>query len=90
MEKSGVDEPQRQDEKPSVDADQNINVPFKETQRWKPWLREHLNFFRIHLLVFTFLPLLISIVLWASSGRYKIKYVDALYVCYSAFTNAGT
>ncbi|PVF97492.1 TrkH-domain-containing protein [Serendipita vermifera] len=72
-----------------VDAYEDAAVPSTQLQRWKGWLWEHLNFFRIHLLVFTFLPLFVSIIFWAVSGRYSIKYVDALYVCYSAFTNAG-
>ncbi|KAG8830790.1 low affinity potassium transporter [Serendipita sp. 399] len=65
--------------------------------RWEPvssipWVarwEKHLNFFRIHLLVFTFFPLLCSILFWAVNGRYKIAYIDAVFLCYSAFTNTG-
>ncbi|KAG8784293.1 low affinity potassium transporter [Serendipita sp. 397] len=59
------------------------------TNPWIAWLEKHLNFFRIHLLVFTFFPLICSVVFWAVNGQYKIAYIDAVLVCYSAFTNTG-
>ncbi|KAG8220424.1 hypothetical protein J3R82DRAFT_3116 [Butyriboletus roseoflavus] len=52
-------------------------------------LRRHLNFFRIHLLFFTFTPLICSVVLYASNGRYPIAYIDALYNSVSAVTVCG-
>ncbi|KAG8756489.1 low affinity potassium transporter [Serendipita sp. 396] len=59
------------------------------TASWVVWLKQHLNFYRIHLLVFTFVPLVFSVVFWAANGKYKLAYIDALFLCYSAFTNAG-
>ncbi|KAF8552943.1 TrkH-domain-containing protein [Imleria badia] len=52
-------------------------------------LRRHLNFFRIHLLFFTFTPLVCSVILYASNGRYPIAYIDALYNSVSAVTVCG-
>ncbi|KAF8435126.1 cation transport protein-domain-containing protein [Boletus edulis BED1] len=52
-------------------------------------LRRHLNFFRIHLLFFTFTPLIGSVILYASNGRYPIAYIDALYMSVSAVTVCG-
>jgi hypothetical protein len=41
------------------------------------------SFHRIHLTVFTFLPLLFSFIMYPASGRYKISYIDCLMLCYS-------
>ncbi|KAI0072036.1 TrkH-domain-containing protein [Panus rudis PR-1116 ss-1] len=49
----------------------------------------HLNFYRIHLLVFTITPLVFSVVFWASNGSFHIRFIDALFVCYSAATGTG-
>jgi len=35
------------------------------------------------------MPLLSSIIFWASNGEYKISYVDALFNCVSASTVTG-
>jgi hypothetical protein len=58
-------------------------------ERQGGWLYRHLNFFRIYLLVFTFLPLFFSVIIWAVNGGYKVKYIDALYLAYSNFTSTG-
>ncbi|KAI6106532.1 hypothetical protein EDD16DRAFT_1523878 [Pisolithus croceorrhizus] len=42
-------------------------------------IRQNLNFFRVHLLFFTFIPLFASAVLYASNGKYPISYIDALF-----------
>lgn len=59
---------------------------------------EHFNFFRIHLTVFTLLPLLVSGILYAANsgstgnanaaatGVQKVEYIDALFLCFSAMT----
>ncbi|KAI6046356.1 hypothetical protein EDC04DRAFT_1686270 [Pisolithus marmoratus] len=52
-------------------------------------IRENLNFSRVHLLFFTFIPLLASAVLYASNGKYPISYVDALFNSVSAMTVCG-
>ncbi|KAF9560954.1 hypothetical protein CPC08DRAFT_750168 [Agrocybe pediades] len=49
----------------------------------------NLNFYRVHLLFFTFTPLVFSGIFYASNGRYKISYVDALFNCVSAMTVCG-
>ncbi|KZP01526.1 TrkH-domain-containing protein [Calocera viscosa TUFC12733] len=49
----------------------------------------HLNFYRIHLLVFTFVPLVLSGIFYAANGEFKIAYIDSLYMCFSAFTVTG-
>ncbi|KAI6046353.1 cation transport protein-domain-containing protein [Pisolithus marmoratus] len=58
------------------------------TNLWRR-IRENLNFFRVHLLLFTFIPLLASVVLYASNGKYPISYVDALFNSVSAMTVCG-
>ncbi|EJD46884.1 hypothetical protein AURDEDRAFT_113542 [Auricularia subglabra TFB-10046 SS5] len=57
-------------------------------KRWYNAAR-HLNFYRIHLLVFTFTPLFFSIIFYAVNGRFRISYVDSLFVCVSAMTVTG-
>ncbi|KIM40298.1 hypothetical protein M413DRAFT_176376 [Hebeloma cylindrosporum] len=60
----------------------------KKESAWKR-LGHKLNFFRIHLLFFTFIPLIFSGIFYASNGRYKISYVDSLFNCVSAMTVTG-
>ncbi|KAF9222488.1 TrkH-domain-containing protein [Gyrodon lividus] len=52
-------------------------------------IRTNLNFFRVHLLFFTFTPLIFSGILYASNGRYPIAYIDALFNSVSAVTVCG-
>ncbi|KAI6163433.1 cation transport protein-domain-containing protein [Pisolithus thermaeus] len=52
-------------------------------------IRQNLNFFRVHLLFFTFIPLFASAVLYASNGKYPISYIDALFNSVSAMTVCG-
>ncbi|PVF97493.1 TrkH-domain-containing protein [Serendipita vermifera] len=89
MEKSTTKELNGQGETIDVNAGQIVDVQFQDSRGPKRWLRKHLNFFRIYLLSFTFFPLFFSIIFWAVNGRYKIGYMDALAICYSAFTNTG-
>jgi len=60
-------------------------------------LTKHLNFFRYHLLFFTFTPLIVSGIFYAisagepgpattGSGQRKVEYIDALFLCFSAMT----
>ncbi|KAL1746659.1 cation transport protein-domain-containing protein [Schizophyllum fasciatum] len=62
--------------------------PWPEGGLFRP-IRKHLNFYRVHLLCFTFVPLILSGVLYACNGRYPISYVDCLFVCVSAATVCG-
>ena len=55
----------------------------------KSHLKVELNFFRIHLLFFTFVPLVFSAIFWASNGEFPVQYIDALFMCYSAMTVTG-
>ncbi|KAL1746627.1 cation transport protein-domain-containing protein [Schizophyllum fasciatum] len=62
-----------------------------------------LNFFRVHLLAFTFLPLVLSGIFYAAGphggsatesttsgdGPLRLAYLDALFLCYSAMTVCG-
>ncbi|KAG0664073.1 low affinity potassium transporter [Rhodotorula mucilaginosa] len=52
----------------------------------------HLNFYRVHLLIFTFTPLIFSGIFYASNGpspENQIAYVDALFMCTSAMAVTG-
>lgn len=53
------------------------------------YIRTHLNFYRIHILFFTFAPLIASGIFYASNGEYHISYIDALFNCVSAVTVCG-
>jgi hypothetical protein len=56
------------------------------------------NFFRIHLTVFTLLPIIFSAILYASNGSsignandnatglQKVEYIDSVFLCFSAMT----
>ncbi|TFK48774.1 TrkH-domain-containing protein [Heliocybe sulcata] len=48
-----------------------------------------LNFYRIHLLLFILTPLVFSAILWRSNGRFKIAYIDSLFLCVSSVTGTG-
>lgn len=53
---------------------------------------QHFNFYRIHLLCFTFVPLVASGIFYASNGpspQNQIAYIDCLFLCYSAMTVCG-
>ncbi|GAA5892072.1 hypothetical protein JCM6882_005687 [Rhodosporidiobolus microsporus] len=67
-------------------------------QRSSAWAKlsafasNHLNFYRIHLLVFSFVPLIVSGIFYASNGpseENQISYIDALFMCTSAMTVTG-
>ncbi|CAE6540859.1 unnamed protein product [Rhizoctonia solani] len=53
------------------------------------WSGQHLNFYRVHLLSFTFIPVLSAAIFYASNGRTKISYLDSLFMCTSAMTTSG-
>ncbi|KAF7315082.1 Potassium transport protein [Mycena indigotica] len=52
-------------------------------------IRKELNFYRVHILFFTFTPLIFSGIFYASNGRFKISYIDCLFNCVSAMTVCG-
>ncbi|OBZ71204.1 Low-affinity potassium transport protein [Grifola frondosa] len=53
------------------------------------YIKSHLNFYRIHLLLFIFIPLFSAIIFWASNGEFPVKFIDALFVCVSGVTGTG-
>ena len=72
------------------------------TQRWRTIIYNQLNFYRIHLLAFTFvsestcgrrslaqLPLVFSGIMYAVNTNYQIAYVDCLFLSMSAMTVTG-
>lgn len=65
------------------------NTKHTKHKGWWRWMRKHLNFFRIFLLAFIFLPLISSVLFWGVSTEYKIDYIDCLYISYSTITNTG-
>ncbi|KAJ8486785.1 hypothetical protein ONZ51_g4605 [Trametes cubensis] len=56
---------------------------------FQAYLRRHLNFYRVHLLFFTFTPLIFSGIFYAGNGEYHIDYIDCLFNCVSAMTVCG-
>ncbi|KAI0645210.1 cation transport protein-domain-containing protein [Trametes meyenii] len=56
---------------------------------FRAYTLRHLNFYRIHLLFFTFTPLIFSGIFYAANGRYHIDYIDCLFNCVSAMTVCG-
>ncbi|KAI0642944.1 TrkH-domain-containing protein [Trametes meyenii] len=53
------------------------------------YLRANLNFYRLHLLAFLCIPLLGATILWASNGKFPVKFIDSLYICVSGATGTG-
>ncbi|KAK7036416.1 hypothetical protein VNI00_011613 [Paramarasmius palmivorus] len=61
------------------------------TSSTRPWrfIKKHLNFYRVHILFFTFTPLFFSAIFYASNGQTHISYIDALFNCVSAIAVCG-
>uniref|UniRef100_A0A0W0GBM9 Putative potassium transporter n=1 Tax=Moniliophthora roreri TaxID=221103 RepID=A0A0W0GBM9_MONRR len=58
-------------------------------QKLKDFISKEATFFRIHLIAFTFVPLICSGIFYACNGRFRISYLDSLFLCYSAMTVTG-
>ncbi|WWC86168.1 uncharacterized protein L201_001041 [Kwoniella dendrophila CBS 6074] len=71
---------------PSLPA--HLKLPSK-AQKWKTLFLSQLNFYRIHLLAFTIIPLITSGIMYAANTEYHIDYVDCLFCCMSAMTVTG-
>ncbi|KAI0776245.1 cation transport protein-domain-containing protein [Trametes elegans] len=56
---------------------------------FRAYLLRHLNFYRVHLLFFTFTPLIFSGIFYAGNGEFHIDYIDCLFNCVSAMTVCG-
>ncbi|KAH9891144.1 TrkH-domain-containing protein [Cubamyces lactineus] len=57
--------------------------------RVRQFIEEEANFFRLHLIFFTFTPLVAAGIFYAVNGEFHIPFIDALFVCYSALTVTG-
>ncbi|CAE6502603.1 unnamed protein product [Rhizoctonia solani] len=57
--------------------------------RLSVWSGRHLNFYRVHLLSFTCIPVISAAIFYASNGSTKISYLDSLFMCTSAMTTSG-
>ncbi|GAA5916529.1 uncharacterized protein JCM6883_005449, partial [Sporobolomyces salmoneus] len=76
--------------------DSRSSIVYPHGGGWKGaasrFVSQHLNFYRIHLLAFTFVPLVASGIFYASNGpspQNSIAYIDCLFLCYSAMTVCG-
>jgi hypothetical protein len=74
-----------------------IAIDIVTVHRAGSFLNRHLNFFRYHLLFFTFTPIVISALLYAGNGSSqgnantgvgiaKLQYIDCLFMAFSAMT----
>ncbi|KAH7102156.1 cation transport protein-domain-containing protein [Auriculariales sp. MPI-PUGE-AT-0066] len=68
--------------------DQRMSL-WQHLRHWKVAIFNQLNFYRIHLIIFTFTPLIFSGIFYGANGRYHISYIDALFNCVSAMTVTG-
>ncbi|KDQ18289.1 hypothetical protein BOTBODRAFT_154177 [Botryobasidium botryosum FD-172 SS1] len=50
---------------------------------------EQANFYRIHVIAFTLLPLVAGGIFYSANGEFSIPFLDALFMCYSAMTQTG-
>ncbi|KAM5534365.1 hypothetical protein V8D89_011958 [Ganoderma adspersum] len=55
----------------------------------RQWIQDEANFFRLHLVYFTVVPLIAAGVFYAVNGEFHIPFIDALFLCYSALTVTG-
>ncbi|KAF8608135.1 TrkH-domain-containing protein [Ceratobasidium sp. AG-I] len=58
------------------------------TRTWSDFY-ESLNFFRLHVLFFTFTPVIFAAIFYAANGLYPVSFIDALFNCISAMTVTG-
>ncbi|KXN90409.1 Low-affinity potassium transport protein [Leucoagaricus sp. SymC.cos] len=58
-------------------------------QKIHKFIENGVNFYRIHLTAFVVFPFIASGIFYASNGRFHVKYLDALFLCYSAMTVTG-
>lgn len=63
--------------------------PESSFQKIYSLLSHNLNFYRLHILYFTFTPLIFSGIFYASNGRFHIAYIDALFNSVSAMAVCG-
>ncbi|RPD57724.1 hypothetical protein L226DRAFT_512491 [Lentinus tigrinus ALCF2SS1-7] len=56
---------------------------------FKSYVLRHLNFYRIHIVFFTFTPLIFSGIFYGANGEFPVSYIDCLFNCVSAMTVCG-
>ncbi|KAL7422889.1 hypothetical protein Q5752_002186 [Cryptotrichosporon argae] len=66
----------------------HLKVPTRLEQLLAIFARS-LNFYRLHVIVFTVVPLVFSGIMYASNTKYRIAYIDCLFMCTSAMTVTG-
>ncbi|KAI0250923.1 cation transport protein-domain-containing protein [Lactifluus subvellereus] len=59
------------------------------SQQVYSFLRRNLNFYRLHILYFTFTPFIFSGIFYASNGHFRVAYIDALFNSVSAMAVCG-
>ncbi|KAJ8090446.1 hypothetical protein PM082_019044 [Marasmius tenuissimus] len=63
--------------------------PTTRLEKFTEYLKKEATFFRVHLLAFTFIPLIVSGIFYGCNGRFPVGYLDSLFLCYSAMTVTG-
>ncbi|KAI0042575.1 hypothetical protein FA95DRAFT_1564224 [Auriscalpium vulgare] len=53
------------------------------------WLKEHLNFYRVHIIYFTLTPLIFSGILYGANSKDPVAYIDALFLSVTSMTVCG-
>lgn len=75
------------------DEKDNDDGAADEPMSKKAWLLDKfngsLNFYRIHMIVFSIAPLIIGAILYAGDPQHDFAYIDTLFVATSAFTVTG-
>ncbi|OCF31127.1 potassium ion transporter [Kwoniella heveanensis BCC8398] len=66
----------------------HLALPSRAT-KLKTIVLSSLNFYRVHLITFTIVPLITSAIMYACNTEYHIAYIDCLFCCMSAMTVTG-
>ncbi|RXK41787.1 hypothetical protein M231_01022 [Tremella mesenterica] len=67
---------------------ERVQIP-SWTSRFRTLCYNSLNFYRVHLLAFTIIPLFFSGIMYGINTEYHIAYIDCLFCCMSAMTVTG-
>ncbi|PWN20324.1 TrkH-domain-containing protein [Microstroma glucosiphilum] len=84
---NGLTSTQRVKEEPTVPA--FLQPANRFWNRVAALLRAELNFYRIHVLFFVFVPLIAACIFWGSNEDNNIPFIDCYFVCVSAMTVTG-
>ena len=66
-----------------------VSIARDLTMSVKDFLSREATFYRVHMTVFIFVPLVFSVIMYLCNGRFHIPYIDSLFMCYSAMTVTG-